>query len=149
MNYNIRKVLPADVADVVALCVAHAEYEKANYEPKGKAERLEKMLFCQTPHLHCLIVESNNEIIGYATFSNECSTWNAANYTHMDCLFLYEEYRGLGIGEALVNKIIQHSKMENAHHLEWQTPIFNERAIRFYNRIGATSKEKLRFTLTF
>jgi ribosomal protein S18 acetylase RimI-like enzyme len=149
MNYNIRKAIPADINEITALCVAHAEYEKANYEPKGKTESLEKMLFCQNPQLHCLIAESNKKIIGYTTFSSECSTWNASHYTHMDCLFLYEAFRGLGIGEALVNEIILHSKMENAHHIEWQTPVFNERAIRFYNRIGATSKEKLRFTLTF
>jgi RimJ/RimL family protein N-acetyltransferase len=46
-----------------------------------------------------------------------------------------------------VNKIIDFAKEANAHHIEWQTPVFNERAIKFYERIGATSKEKLRFTL--
>lgn len=149
MNYIIRKATPADITDIVALCAAHAGYEKANYNPTGKAESLEKMLFCDNPQLNCLIAESNNKIIGYATFSSECSTWNAAYYTYMDCLFLYEAYRGFGIGEALVNEIILHSNKANAHHIEWQTPVFNERAIRFYNRIGAASNEKLRFTLTF
>jgi GNAT superfamily N-acetyltransferase len=67
----------------------------------------------------------------------------------MDCLFLCEAYRGFGIGEALVKEIIVYSKIVNAHHIEWQTPVFNRRAIKFYNRIGAVSKEKLRFTLTF
>lgn len=148
MEYNIRMAKPADIMDIISLCIAHAEYEKANYEPSGKAEKLEKLLFCPSPNLHCLIAESENKIIGYATFSNECSTWNTDYYTHMDCLFLYEKYRGFGIGEALVKEIILYAKSKNAHHIEWQTPIFNEKAIRFYNRIGATSKEKLRFTLT-
>ena len=65
----------------------------------------------------------------------------------MDCLFIYEAYRGHGIGEALVKEIVTFAINEKAHHIEWQTPIFNERAIKFYRRIGATSKEKLRFTL--
>lgn len=147
MDYNIRKATPSDIFEIINLCVAHAEYEKASYNSVGKAERLEKMLFCENPHLHCLIAESNKKIVGYATFSCECSTWNAAYYTHMDCLFLSESYRGFGIGEALVNEIIKHSIREEAHHIEWQTPIFNERSIKFYNRIGAISKEKIRFTL--
>jgi hypothetical protein len=31
--------------------------------------------------------------------------------------------------------------------VQWQTPAWNEGAIRFYDRIGAVSKEKLRFFL--
>jgi hypothetical protein len=31
--------------------------------------------------------------------------------------------------------------------LQWQTPVFNEKAIRFYHRMGATSKDKVRFFL--
>jgi ribosomal protein S18 acetylase RimI-like enzyme len=149
MDYKIRTATPNDLIEIIQLCIEHAAYEKANYEPSGKTEKLRKMLFCEEPQLHCLIVEINSEIVGYATFSNECSTWNADYYTHMDCLFLREQFRGFGIGEALINEIITQSKLKNTHHIEWQTPTFNERAIKFYNRIGAISKEKLRFTLTF
>ncbi|MFN0189729.1 MAG: N-acetyltransferase family protein [Bacteroidia bacterium] len=149
MNYLIRAAKPYDITEIINLCAEHALYEQANYDSTGKTEKLSKLLFCDHPSLFCLMAEHENEILGYATFSFEYSTWNADFYSHMDCLFLREKYRGNGIGEAFVNKIIELSKARKAHHLEWQTPIFNERAIKFYNRIGATSKEKLRFTLTF
>jgi len=148
MKYQIRTAVPSDIAEIIKLCAEHSEYEKAHYEPMGKAEKLAKMLFCENPKLHCLIAESSSGILGYASFSHECSTWDADYYTHMDCLFLREQYRGFGIGEALVNEVVIQSKLNNAHHIEWQTPVFNERGIKFYNRIGATSKEKQRFTLT-
>lgn len=63
--------------------------------------------------------------------------------------FLKENFRGHGIGEAMVNKMVDYAKVVNANHIEWQTPVFNTRAIKFYNRIGATSKEKIRFTLNY
>jgi GNAT superfamily N-acetyltransferase len=66
----------------------------------------------------------------------------------MDCLFLREKNRGFGIGKTLVNEIIAFSKLHKTNHIEWQTPVFNLRAIQFYNKIGASSKEKIRFTLS-
>ena len=147
MNYKIRNANPEDIDAIIKLCIEHALYEQVIYSPDDKAEKLAEMLFNHYPQLHCLLAESENAIIGYATFSKECSTWNADFYIHMDCLYLKEQYRGHGIGETLLNKITEFGKQIHAHHIEWQTPVFNERAIKFYNRIGASSKEKLRFTL--
>ncbi len=149
MEYTIRKALPNDISEIIALCAEHAAYEKANYQSEGKSELLMKILFCENPQLHCLVAETGSRIIGYATFSRECSTWNADFYVHMDCLFLREEYRGYGIGEAFVKEIVAYATATKAHHIEWQTPVFNHRAIKFYHRIGAVSREKLRFTLNF
>ncbi|WP_324609629.1 hypothetical protein [Streptomyces sp. WM6386] len=67
-------------------------------------------------------------VVGYATCSAEVSTWDGSEYLHMDCLFLRHGHRGLG-------------------QVQWQTPAWNEGAIRFYGRIGATSKDKRRFFL--
>ncbi len=148
MQHTIRTIQKSDLDSVVALCAEHAVYEKTHYQALGKAELLARMLFCQHPQLHGLVAEIENEIIGYTTFSRECSTWNASFYVHLDCLFLKEDYRGLGIGRALIKQVLAYATQIKASHIEWQTPVFNHRAIKFYNRIGATSKEKLRFTLT-
>jgi GNAT superfamily N-acetyltransferase len=149
IQYKIRNALPKDIPDIIKCCIEHAAYEKATYDPIGKADKLNNMLFGADAVLQCLLVESENEIIGYISFSRECSTWSAAYYVHMDCLYVMEHYRGNGIGEALVHRIIAYAKQINANHIEWQTPVFNERAIKFYKRIGAIAKEKLRFTLSF
>lgn len=149
MLYTIRKALPDDIQSIIELCVEHAAYEVAEYQPEGKAQKLSELLFCANPQLHCILAIVAEDIVGYATFSRECSTWNAAYYIHLDCLYLKQDFRGLGIGEALLRYVEQFAKQSQAHHVEWQTPVFNTRAIKFYHRIGASSKEKLRFTLNF
>jgi GNAT superfamily N-acetyltransferase len=149
MNYKIRSTEPKDIAEIIALCAEHATYEKALYNAEGKAEKMQQLLFGQNARLQCLVVEHEKDILGYATFCLECSTWDAQYYTHMDCLYLRDSYRGQGIGEALINCIKEKSIELGAHHIEWQTPSFNERAIKFYRRLGATSKEKLRFYIHF
>jgi len=62
-------------------------------------------------------------------------------------LYLEEDARGFGIGEAIIEKLKQIAIDKNCINIQWQTPKFNERAIKFYNRIGGTAKEKVRFSL--
>ena len=68
-------------------------------------------------------------------------------YIYMDCLFLTEKSRSLGLGEKLINRIKQECKRLQCNHIQWQTPDFNTRAMKFYNRIGAKSKTKQRYFL--
>jgi GNAT superfamily N-acetyltransferase len=144
MNYKIRKALPADIATIINLCAEHACYEKAEYSASGKAEQLANYLFCESPKLYCLLACEGEKIIGYTTFMKEFSTWDAGFYMHMDCLYMRPEARSKGIGEALVNAIKAEAKKENITLIQWQTPTWNARAIQFYHRIGASSKDKLR-----
>ena len=148
MNFEIRKASIDDIDEIIKLCAEHADYEKADYSSVGKSEKLASFLFSETPRLYCLIAENETGIAGYATYMFEFSTWDANFYTHMDCLYLRPYARGFGLGEKLIQKIAKESKINNSQLIQWQTPIFNERAIKFYYRIGATSKEKLRMYLT-
>jgi GNAT superfamily N-acetyltransferase len=75
------------------------------------------------------------------------STWDTDFYIYMDCLFLTEESRGYGIGEKMMNVIKLEAKKLNCSLIQWQTPNFNTRAIKFYNRIGGISKTKERYFL--
>lgn len=144
MDYTIRKALPEDMTEIINLCEEHAAYEQASYNRPGKAEKLSFHLFSKEPRLFCLIAEQNSSIAGYATYMFEFSTWDAAFYCHMDCLYLRPAYRGFGMGEALVHEIEKQAKLSGIDLIQWQTPVSNVRAIKFYHRIGATSKEKLR-----
>jgi GNAT superfamily N-acetyltransferase len=144
----VRRVRPEELADVVALIAEHAAYEKAEPPTPGLEERLRSLLFGRAePRLRCLVAELEGTVVGYATCSTEVSTWDGVEYLHMDCLFLREGHRGLGIGEALMAAVRDEARALGLGQVQWQTPAWNEGAIRFYDRIGAVSKEKLRFFL--
>ncbi|MBW4361181.1 GNAT family N-acetyltransferase [Flavobacterium taihuense] len=147
MNYLIRDCQPTDINDVVQLCQKHAEYERAAFNPIGKEDGLKKAFFDKQPKLFCLVVELDNKIVGYTSYTFDFSTWDAATFMYMDCLFLEEETRGFGIGEALIEKLKQIAIERKCSNIQWHTPKFNGRAIKFYHRIGGTGKEKVRFFL--
>lgn len=144
---NIRFAHKSDVDALVELCALHAAFEEADYEPAGKKELLLSHLFGEVASAYCLVVEQSNAINGYATYMKQFSTWDAGFYIYMDCLFLTEASRGQGMGEELMDRIKAEGAKLNCSHVQWQTPDFNTRAIKFYRRIGAVSKQKERFFL--
>ena len=142
---KIRHAQKGDIEQIIELCEAHAKYEKATYDKRGKASLLSDYLFNQNDVLDCLVVVENSEIVGYATFMKQFSTWNTGYYLYLDCLFLKASIRGKGIGEKMMTKIYEIAIQKKCSWIEWQTPDFNDGAINFYNKIGASSKSKERF----
>lgn len=145
MEYAIRKIDKRELTRLVEMCQNHAIYETTAYNPVGKQKALAKLLFNEYPKLFCYIVEAHENLIGYFSYTFDTSTWDARNYLHLDCLYLEPEYRGQKIGDKIFEKLIEIAKANNCVNIQWQTPAFNEKAISFYKRIGATGKEKIRF----
>jgi GNAT superfamily N-acetyltransferase len=145
MEYIIRKLEKKDLATLVQLCQNHAQYEQAIYQTDGKEAQLKDAIFSKCPKLHCYVIESGTELAGYFSFTFDFSTWDAQLFLYLDCLYLESNYRGLRIGEQVFEKLKQIGHEHNCVNIQWQTPSFNKRAVKFYNKIGATGKDKKRF----
>lgn len=144
-NMKIRLAQEEDLSSIIELCKAHAQYEKSPFKEENKKELLSKYIFNPDFNIKCLVAESDTEIIGYATFFKQFSTWDAGYYMYVDCLFLKENARGNGTGRQIMESIRAHSKEEGCTVIQWQTPSFNTRAIKFYTLLGAENKNKERF----
>jgi len=144
---GLRAAAAADLPAIARLCRSHALYEQAAPPDPGQAERLARLLFAASPRLRCLVAAAGEDVVGFASWSLECSTWRAAEYAHLDCLFVEDGFRGRGVGRALLERVASHAAELGATRLEWQTPAWNASAIRFYERLGATGAEKRRFHL--
>ena len=144
---TIRYAQRKDLKKLVELCELHARFENSNYSSAGKEPALAESLFAEQPVLFCIVAIIDQKIIGYATYMKQFSTWDAAYYIYMDCLFLISEARGSGIGEKLIEFIKDETQKIGCRQIQWQTPSFNSRAMKFYERIGAVSKSKERYFL--
>ena len=147
MKHSIRTCEGKDLPRVIDLCEQHARYERAGYSRSNKLENLAELLFAADASLHCWIVETDGAIIGYATYTFDYSTWDAARFLYLDCLYLEEGYRGFGIGEEIMQRLFAIAEENKCVNIQWQTPTFNERAIKFYRRIGAIGNKKVRFSI--
>ncbi|MCD9618596.1 GNAT family N-acetyltransferase [Chryseobacterium gleum] len=142
---KIRFAEEKDLSSIIELCKAHAQYERSSFKEENKKEQLSKHILNPDSEIKCLIAESDTEIIGYATFFKQFSTWDAGYYMYVDCLFLKENARGNGTGKQIMELIKSYSKEQGCPIIQWQTPGFNIRAIKFYILLGAERKNKERF----
>lgn len=143
----IRYVEECDLDLLVILCEEHARYENVPYQVNGKSKSLAKYIFKAEPDLYCLVVVVDENVVGYATYMRQFSTWDACFYLYMDCLFLREEMRGFGLGERIVERIKVEAEKLNCNLIQWQTPDFNVPAIKFYRHLNAIPENKVRFFL--
>ncbi|WP_330299216.1 GNAT family N-acetyltransferase [Streptomyces sp. NBC_00503] len=144
----VRPARPEDLPRLDELIREHVAYEKSAPRPAGLADRLGAQLFAEDARLWVLLAETpDGEVAGYAACSAEFAFWDARHYLHMDCLYLAEEARGHGLGAALMEGVKGLARELGLGHVEWQTPDWNEGAIRFYDRLGATGRAKRRYAL--
>ncbi len=145
MSIELRSIEVGDLEELVELCAEHAAYERGEYSAEGKREALAAHLFGPSPRVQGLVAAAPQGLVGYATWSREFSTWGACEFLHMDCLFFKPAWRGRGLGARMLHALAEICVAEGLSHMEWQSPLWNEQALRFYRRQGASGSEKVRF----
>lgn len=148
MDIAVRPIRQTDLPQLLRLCRSHAEYEAAIWLENNQIERWTEALFSAHPDLFGWVAEIDGRLCGFMTVTVDYATWNATHFAHMDCLYIEEEYRRYGIGRRFFNCLDAFCRERNIDHAQWQTPPDNQLGIGFYQRMGATSKPKLRFFYT-
>ncbi|MGW7440131.1 N-acetyltransferase family protein [Streptomyces sp. NPDC054849] len=144
----IRRARVGDLPRLVELMHEHIAYEKSAPRPPDLAARLGPQLFAEGARLWVLLAGTpDGGVAGYAACSAEFSFWDARDHLHLDCLYLAQEARGHGLGAALMDGVAGLARELGLDHVQWQTPDWNEGAIRFYDRLGATGSSKRRYAL--
>ncbi|MFY3383910.1 GNAT family N-acetyltransferase [Paracidovorax sp. MALMAid1276] len=144
-GWALRPARVGDAAALARLCAAHAAYERIPHCGDGHAQRLAHGM--AAGRLHAWLGFLHGGAVGYASATIDYATLTARPFLHLDCLYLEPVARGLGLGRLLVNAALRRARALGCDQLQWQTPDWNEGAIRFYDRLGATRLPKQRYTL--
>ena len=143
---EVRAALPADSQVLASLCAAHAAYERIPYCASGHSDRMQEAL--SDGLIHSWLLEQRGAAVGYTSVTLDFATLGASRFAHLDCLYLAPEARGQGGGQKLMQAVKLFAKAQGCKELQWQTPDWNQVAIRFYERLGAMGAAKRRYVLT-
>jgi GNAT superfamily N-acetyltransferase len=144
-SVQIRRAAPVEASLITPLCAEHAAFEKADFNSDDHASRLAEMMSGSVPRITILVAEIVDlGPIGYAAVAREASTWRASEYLHLDCLFVREPHREIGVGRQLLDAVVAMAKAYGLVEVQWQTPSWNRRAIHFYRVLGAVPADKVR-----
>ena len=135
--HEIRRIRPSDVDTVVELVHALAAHEKAPQECHLTAEQLHEALFRSSPALFGHVATVDDEVVGYALWFLNFSTWRGTHGIYLEDLFVRPEHRGSGLGKALLSTLAAECVKQGYARLEWAVLEWLAPTIEFYKSIGA------------
>jgi GNAT superfamily N-acetyltransferase len=136
--FTIRAAAPSDVAELLRLVRALAEYEKLAAMAVGTAAMLDEALFGPRPAAEALVAERAGRVVGFALFFTTFSTFLCQPGLYLEDLFVEPEQRGAGIGRALLRRLAALAAERGCGRLEWRVLDWNAPSIRFYESLGAS-----------
>jgi GNAT superfamily N-acetyltransferase len=137
-DFAIRAALPADVGAIVALIRGLAEFERLTHLLEVTPDKLAQHLFGAKPVVEAVVAERGGRIVAFALFFTNFSTFLAKPGLYLEDLFVEPDERGHGIGQALLEHLARLAAARGYGRFEWSVLDWNEGAIRFYQRMGAT-----------
>jgi GNAT superfamily N-acetyltransferase len=137
MATSIRSATQADVAQILAFVRALAEFERAPGAVTATEEGLLRDGFGPSPFYYCLIAEHDGHPAGFALYFFNYSTWMGRPGIYLEDLFVDPEFRGLGIGKALLRQVAAVAVEKGCRRMQWEVLDWNTPAIEFYRAMGA------------
>jgi GNAT superfamily N-acetyltransferase len=135
----IRRAEAADVPLILGFIRGLAEFERLSHEVEATEERLRSTLFPASgpPAAECILAFDGAEAVGFALYFATYSTFLAKPGLYLEDLFVLPGRRGRGIGRALFLHLARAAAARGCGRFEWSVLDWNERAIGFYQAMGA------------
>jgi GNAT superfamily N-acetyltransferase len=135
---RIERGTPEDVPLILRLIKGLAEYERMSNEVEATEDRLRETLFGPHPSAEVVIGYAGSEPAGFALFFHSYSTFLGKPGLYLEDLFVMPQYRGCGYGKALLVHLAKLAAERGCGRFEWTALDWNEPAIGFYKKLGAT-----------
>jgi GNAT superfamily N-acetyltransferase len=136
---KIRWANSSDTSTILSFIKELADFEKLSHEVVATESSLKETLFqTERKTAEVLIAEWDQKPVGFALFFHNFSTFLGRPGIYLEDLYITPSMRSKGIGEAMLSHIAQIAVDRKCGRLEWSVLDWNENAIRFYQRLGAT-----------
>lgn len=138
----LRPATRADIPLILELIHALAEYEREPDAVEATEDLLEEQLFGEHPGAEVIIAEVDGQGAGFALFFHNFSTWRGRRGLYLEDLFVRPEFRGLGLGRALMIRLAKLAVQRGCGRFEWSVLDWNTPAIDFYRSLGAVGMDE-------
>ena len=133
----IRPATPEDCEAIHGLILELAEFEKLLDQVIADPDTLRDALFSEKPAAEALVAIDGKEVVGYAIFFHNFSTFSGRRGMYLEDIYVQPGQRGKGLGKGLLNRVLEIAKERDCPRCDWQVLDWNQRAIDFYESIGA------------
>lgn len=132
-GFTVREATLEDFPAILSLIKELAEYERSPDAVTNSVEQMKR----QQKHFSCFVAElPDGKIAGMTLFFTAYFTW-VGKSIYLEDIIVSQAYRQMGIGMALMERVMQKARDENCKRVRWQVLDWNEPAISFYKKCGA------------
>ena len=138
MNHTVtfRDAAPEDTGLILYFIRALADYEKLSSQMQATEELLREWIF-EKQKAEVFFALADGKEVGFALFFHNFSTFLGKAGIYLEDLFVLPEYRGQGIGKAILKRLAQLTQERGCGRLEWACLDWNQPSIDFYRSLGA------------
>jgi GNAT superfamily N-acetyltransferase len=133
----VRPARPDDVPAVLSLIRELADYERSLDAVQATEAQLLDVLFGDAPAAYCHVAESDGEVVGFALWFLNFSTWVGSHGIYLEDLYVRPSARGTGLGRTLLMRLVRIARERGYGRVEWSVLNWNVDAHGFYRAIGA------------
>src|SRR5262245_52639364 len=128
----IRSATVDDLRTICDLIRALAEYEQLSQEVVLDEDQIREHLFGSRRFAEVLLAEEASEVVGFALFFHNYSTFVGKPGIYLEDLFVRPEYRGKGYGKSLLVALARLAVERGCGQMEWSVLDWNKPSIEFY-----------------
>ena len=136
--HGLRPARPADLDVIVGLIAELAAFEQLTHLLEVTPDKLAPHLFGKRPMAECVVGEVAGEVVAFALFFSNFSTFLARPGLYLEDLYVRPAHRGSGLGTALLEHLGRLAAERGCGRFEWSVLDWNADAIAFYEKLGAT-----------
>lgn len=133
---------PDDVPLILGFIRHLAEYERLAHEVTATEEALRSTLFGERKVAEVVFAVLDGKEVAFSLFFHNYSTFLAKPGLYLEDLFVLPEYRGQGVGKAMLRHLAGIALERDCGRFEWWVLDWNEPSIEFYRRQGAVAMDE-------
>ena len=137
MTLDIRAATEKDVPLILSFIRKLAEYGDISDEVAATEDDIRAALFGPHPVATAVLAYAGSEPAGFALFSYTFSSFLGRPGMFVEDLYVENAHRSRGVGKALLVHLAKVAQQRSCGRLEWSVLNWNERAMEFYQELGA------------
>ena len=138
----IRAATPLDVPSILGLIQELAEYEKLRDSCISTESLVHEALFGRNPSAESVVAEVNGEVIGFALYFTNFSTFLGRPGMYLEDVYVKPEYRNRQFGKQILKKLATICLERGYGRFGWSVLDWNEPSINFYKSLGAVAMDE-------
>ena len=142
MTLEIKAATEADVPVILTFIRKLAEYGDISDEVAANEDDIRAALFGAHPVAAAVLAVVGNEPAGFAIYSYTFSSFLGRPGMFVEDLYVENAYRSRGVGKALLVHLAKLAQQRSCGRLEWAVLNWNERAMEFYQDLGAVPMDE-------